>query len=141
MKFLKRNGQWPLAVQLNIRVRLPNLVCTARVEENKRIVRTLLKDMSLSQINLIDLSLGISNGGHIGPLHNPKIHDDARNQGRTLNRTHHLKLRQPLSNHSLNRGDLDPSDCDIVDAPYNKNSTTSGSRGLYDKFHERFYYY
>jgi hypothetical protein len=66
--------------------------------------------MPLSQISFIDLSPGISNGGHTWPLHNPEIRDDVRNQIHTLNRTRHLKVRQPLPNHSLNEGDPDPSD-------------------------------
>jgi hypothetical protein len=48
--------------------------------------------MPLSQINLINLSSGISNGGHIRPLCNPKIREDARNQGRTLIELVILKL-------------------------------------------------
>jgi hypothetical protein len=65
--------------------------------------------MPLSQIILVDLRLEISNGWYIGPSRNPKFHDDVRNQGRTLNRTRHLTICQPLSNNSLNRGDLDLS--------------------------------
>jgi hypothetical protein len=37
----------------------------ARVEENQRIILAILKDMPLSQINLIDMTPGIINGGHI----------------------------------------------------------------------------
>jgi hypothetical protein len=85
----------------------------ARVKENQRIIQTLLNNMPLSQISLIDRSPGINNGWNIGPLRNPKIRDDARNQRRTLNRTRHLKICQPLPNHSLHMGDLDPSNHDI----------------------------
>jgi hypothetical protein len=76
----------------------------ARVKENKRIIRT------LSQVSIVNLSSGISNGGHVRPLCNPKVRDDVRNQRRTLNRTRHLKICQPLPNHSLDTGDLDLSD-------------------------------
>jgi hypothetical protein len=64
----------------------------AWVKENQRIIQTLLKNMPLSQISLVNLSLGISIGGHIGPLRNPKIRDNMRNHRRTLNRTRHLKI-------------------------------------------------
>jgi hypothetical protein len=59
------SGPW----SYNLKSELGNRIwfCMARVKENQRIIQTLLNNMPLSQISLIDRSPGINNGWHIGP--------------------------------------------------------------------------